>query len=165
MCVCFYACLHICHQEGAGLAVRVVTCIQTLCDMIRNSIYRCYGIIATIKEVFHLPNDLRLASQDTENDLMAMSFTVQRLRRNACVCMCMTAAVCVCVCLCTVGHFTYSVFRKSSASRTRPSPRWEWGNLARPVSMYIRPSHGWLDAPWVAHCGQYGTGDWTHRMG
>lgn len=123
VCVCFYACLHICHQEGAGLAVRVVTCIQTLCDMIRNSIYRCYGIIATIKEVFHLPNDLRLASQDTENDLMAMSFTVQRLRRNACVCMCMTAAVCVCVCLCTVGHFTYSVFRKSSASRTRPSPR------------------------------------------
>lgn len=95
VCVCFYACLHICHQEGAGLAVRVVTCIQTLCDMIRNSIYRCYGIIATIKEVFHLPNDLRLASQDTENDLMAMSFTVQRLRRNACVCMCMTAAVCV----------------------------------------------------------------------
>lgn len=62
-----------------GLPVRVVTCIQTLCDMIRNSIYRCYGIIATIKEVFHLSNDLRLASQDTENDLIATSFTVCRL--------------------------------------------------------------------------------------
>ena len=47
--------------------------------MIRNSIYRCYGIIPTIKEVFHLPNDLRLASQDTENDLMAMPFTVLRV--------------------------------------------------------------------------------------
>lgn len=55
--------------------------------MIRNSIYRCYGIIPTIKEVFHLPNDLRLASQDTENDLLAMSFAAQRARSNVCVCV------------------------------------------------------------------------------
>lgn len=66
-------------------AVTVARCTQTVCDMIRNSIYRCYGIIPTIKEVSHLPNDLRLASQDTENDLMAMSFNAMRLGFNVCV--------------------------------------------------------------------------------
>lgn len=59
--------------------------------MIRNSIHRCYGIIPTIKEVFHLPDDLRLASQDTENDLMAMSFTGQSTS--------LSVSVRVCVCL------------------------------------------------------------------
>lgn len=54
-----------------AFAVRVVLRIQIACDMIRGSIYRCYGIIPTIKEVFHHPSDLRLASQDIENDLMA----------------------------------------------------------------------------------------------
>lgn len=74
--------------------------------------------------------------------------------------------VCVCVYGGLVTRRTASgVFKKRPARRARPSPRWEWGNLAWPVSMYIRPSHGWLDAPWVAHHGQYCTGDWTHRMG
>lgn len=62
-------------KSEQAFAVRVVLRTQIACDMIRGSIYRCYGIIPTIKEVFHRPSDLRLASQDTENDLMAMSFT------------------------------------------------------------------------------------------
>lgn len=91
----------------------VVHCIQTACDMIRNSIYRCYGIIPTIKEVFHLPSDLRLASQDTENDLMAMSFIVQREMLK-----------CVCVYGGLVTRRTASgVFKKRPARRARPSPR------------------------------------------
>lgn len=75
------------HLDGANPAVRLVHSIQSLCDMIRNSIYRCYGIIPTIKEVFHLPSDLRLASQDTENYLIAMSFTVQKGSRDVRVCV------------------------------------------------------------------------------
>lgn len=46
-------------------AVTAARCTQTVCDMIRNSIYRCYGIIPTIKELLHLPNDLGLASRHT----------------------------------------------------------------------------------------------------
>lgn len=63
---------------------------QTSCDMIRNSIYKCYGIIPTIKEVFHLPSDLRLASQDTENDLIAVFYCSWSMCERC-------AGVCVCV--------------------------------------------------------------------
>lgn len=61
-------------QSERAFAVRVVLRAQIACDMICGSIYRCYGIIPTVKELFHRPGDLRLASQDTENDLMAASF-------------------------------------------------------------------------------------------
>lgn len=81
-----------------AFAVRVVLRIQIACDMIRGSIYRCYGIIPTIKEVFHHPSDLRLASQDIENDLMAVSFTARRACFNMPVCVCVCVRVCVCVC-------------------------------------------------------------------
>lgn len=87
--------------------------IQTLCYMIRNSIYRCYSIIPTIKEVFHLPSDLRLASQDTENDLMAMSFTVQRVKGGE---VCVQACVCAPVCV-RAGHSGICGFEKRPTSR------------------------------------------------
>lgn len=73
-----------------AFAVRAGLRAQIACDMIRASIYRCYGIIPTIKELFHRPSDLRLASQDTENDPMAM---MALTRQDVCVCMWVCARV------------------------------------------------------------------------
>lgn len=43
--------------------------------MMRGSIYRSRGVIPAFKEALHPPNDLGLASQDTEKtDPMAVSF-------------------------------------------------------------------------------------------
>lgn len=55
-------------ERASGLLLSGCAACTIACDMTRGSIYRCYGIIPTIKELFQRPGDLRLASQDTESD-------------------------------------------------------------------------------------------------
>lgn len=95
-------------QSERASAVRVVLRAQIACDMICGSIYRCYGIIPTIKELFHRPGDLRLASQDTENDLMATSFTPHAAPAVTCQC----ARACECVCEEVAAPSHSCIFRK-----------------------------------------------------
>lgn len=144
-------------KSERAFAVTVVLRTQIACDMIRGSIYRCYGIIPTIKEVFHRPSDLRLASQDTENDLMAMSFTAHRA--------CFNMPVCVCVCV------SRSLHLQTPASFEGVQHVGLCLILVKVGESGRASKHVYQAISRLAGCslggprGQYCTGDWTHRKG
>lgn len=118
---------------------------------------KCKAVILTIEEVFlpsHWPM-IRLTGYRKQPE--SQVFTVQKavLKR-----LCSES-----VSLRMEGRSLHPVLLESLKGMAFSPLRLGESSSACKHIRYIRPSHGWLDAPWVARRGQYCTGDWTHRIG
>lgn len=126
-CFYFHACLHTCHQEGAGHSV-AHTLYVTWCVTLS------IGVTVSLKRFSTSPLTCP-ASQDTENHLTAVFYWTQATLKQT-----------VCRCVWWWSLRAQLVKRRPVCCRARPALQWEWGNLARPVSMYVS---GHLTAGWT----------------